>query len=77
MEEGKNEPEPTSKTVKFSAEEVQAVANLHLLLYDREGEVAGLWKSTDFGSTKEFYALAAYLARPMDPIPGKNQYYSW
>ena len=60
---------------KFGPEEIQAVVNLHLLLHG-EGEKVDFWKPAIERPAKESYNLAAYLARPMDPIPGKKQHFS-
>ena len=70
-EEKRSNPESSgvaNTAIKFSPEEIQAVVNLHLLLY---GDGA-FFKPTTTRSAKESYNLAVYLARPLDSIPGKK-----
>ncbi len=68
MEEERSGSE-SLRTIKFSPEEIEAVANLHMLLYG-DGKATDSQKSAP--SAEESYALAAYLARPLDPVPGKE-----
>lgn len=73
MEEGCcSESSGENTIIDFSSEDIQAIANLHMMLHDRGREMDDLWISPDTKSAKEPYELAALLTRPMDLIPGKN-----
>lgn len=66
--EGESEPD---KLVWFTAEELQSIANLHLLLYNKEGFHSS--GCVGGGSTTGLYNLAGDLMRFLEPIPGKKR----